>query len=140
MAEIQLIHAAATLAMVGLIWFVQVVHYPLMAQVGQQRFTRYAASHSVRTTCVVAPPMLVEAALAGLLAVRPPPGVSATAAWVAFGLVGVIWLSTALLQVPMHRRLASGFDTQAHRRLVSSNWIRTIAWSVRGFIVLGWLT
>lgn len=126
--------------MVGLIWFVQVVHYPLLARVGRGGFAGYEASHVRRTTWVVAPPMLVEAVLAVVLAVRPPVGVPKVAAWVAFGLLGIIWLSTAFLQVPMHRRLAAGFDDDAHRRLVSLNWIRTTAWSVRGLLVLSWLS
>jgi hypothetical protein len=139
MREILLIQAAATLAMVGLIWFVQIVHYPLMAQVGRDSFAHYEASHTARTTWVVAPLMLVEAALALFLAIRPPQGISALAAWLGCGLVGIIWLSTAFLQVPMHRRLAGGFDETAHRRLVALNWIRTAAWSARGMLVLGWL-
>ena len=49
--------------------------------------------------------------------------------WIGFALVGIIWITTALLQVPMHGRLARGFSQAAHRRRVSSNWIRTIAWS-----------
>jgi hypothetical protein len=40
-----LAHSAATLFLVGLIWFVQVVHYPLLAQVGTGEFVAYAASH-----------------------------------------------------------------------------------------------
>jgi len=137
---ILIVHAAATVTMVGLIWFVQIVHYPLMARVGREGFARYAASHTRRTTWVVAPPMVVEAALAVVLALRPPVGASAVAAWVACGLVALIWLSTAFLLVPLHRRLAIGFDGDVHRRLVSLNWIRTVAWSVRGLLVLVWLS
>jgi hypothetical protein len=140
MREVLMVHAAATLAMVGLIWFVQIVHYPLMARVGRDRFARFEEAHAKRTTWVVAPLMLVEAALALVLVVRPPPGVSEVAAWVALGLVVVIWFSTALIQVPLHRRLALGFDDDAHQRLVSSNWIRTAAWSVRGLLALVWLS
>ena len=108
----------------------------MMARVGWEGFARYEASHTWRTTWVVAPPMVVEAALAVVLALRPPVGVSAAAAWVACGLVAVIWLSTAFLLVPLHRRLAIGFDGDAHRRLVSLNWIRTLAWSSRGLLAL----
>jgi hypothetical protein len=132
-------HAAATLWMVGLIWFVQVVHYPLFARVGRQRFAAYEAAHTRRTGWVVGPPMLVEAATAVLLAGAPPEGVTRTAAWAGLGLLGTIWLSTALLQVPAHRRLERGFDAAAHRRLVATNWIRTVAWSLRGALALSWL-
>jgi hypothetical protein len=51
-------------------------------------------------------------------------------------LIGVIWCSTAWLQVPCHNRLAAGFDAACCRSLCRGNWIRTIAWSVRGVIVL----
>jgi hypothetical protein len=57
-------HLMSTLIMVGLIWFVQVVHYPLMADVGPREFRRYAPLHQSRTTFVVAGPMLTEAGTA----------------------------------------------------------------------------
>ena len=57
---ILLLQAASTLAMVGLIWFVQIVHYPLFAQVGREGFSGYEQAHQNRTTFVVAPLMLVE--------------------------------------------------------------------------------
>lgn len=42
-------HLFATAAMVGLIWFVQVVHYPLFASVGADGFTDYETAHRRRT-------------------------------------------------------------------------------------------
>lgn len=54
-------------------------------------------------------------------------------------LVGVLWASTAFVQVPLHTALSAGpFDAEAHARLVATNWIRTAAWSVRAGLVL-WL-
>jgi hypothetical protein len=73
--SILLLHAAATLSMTGLIWFVQVVHYPLMARVGRVGFADYEAAHTRRTTWVVAPPMLIEGFTAVVLLLRPPPGI-----------------------------------------------------------------
>ena len=48
----------------------------------------------------------------------------------------VIWLSTALIQVPQHRDLSLTFSPMLHRRLVAVNWVRTVAWSARCLIVL----
>lgn len=132
-----LAHAAATLFMVGLIWFVQVVHYPLFAQVGSEAFAAYATSHAQRTTYVVVGPMLVELITALLLVWRgPPAGTPAVLAWVGLGLVGVVWLSTLWLQVPRHSALASGFQLEPWRALVTSNWLRTVAWTARGGLIL----
>ena len=54
------VHAFATVAMTGLIWFVQVVHYPLFARVGEEGFHAYEAAHARATSRVVAPLMLGE--------------------------------------------------------------------------------
>lgn len=137
MAELLLLaHAAATLFMAGVIWFVQVVHYPLFGKVGVEGFVAYAEAHSRLTSLVVGPPMLLEASTAVLLVFLRPNGVPAFAAWLGLFLVAVIWLSTAALQVPRHRVLGAGFDFSAHRFLVASNWVRTLCWSLRGVLVL----
>jgi hypothetical protein len=135
------LNAGSTLAMTGIIWFVQIVHYPLFASVGAENFARYEALHATRTGWVVAPLMLVElaTALALLWAPLRPATVSAPSAWIAAALVGVIWLSTALLQVPIHSQLAQGYDPDLVSRLVATNWIRTIAWTLRSAIVLRWI-
>ncbi len=136
MKYVLLAHLAATLFMVGVIWFVQVVHYPLFARIGSKEFALYSEAHSRLTTYVVGPPMLVEASSALLLVFRRPEGVPLAAALIGLALVALIWLSTALLQAPRHTTLGSGFDRRAWGRLVLSNWVRTVAWSVRGGLVL----
>ena len=138
MNAILLVHAGATCFMAGLIWFVQIVHYPLFARVSTAHFAGYARAHQARTTGVVAPVMLVEAATAVVIVLSPPPGDAPAIAWIALALLAIAWLSTALVQIPSHRRLETGFAAPAHRRLVASNWIRTVAWSARAAIAL-WL-
>ena len=136
MKYILLAHLAATLFMVGVIWFVQVVHYPLFSRVGPEKFSLYSEAHSRLTTYVVGPPMLVEAATALLLVFRRPDAVPLAAVLIGLALVVVVWLSTALLQVPRHTTLGSGFDRRTWNELVLSNWVRTVAWSARGGLVL----
>ena len=51
-------------------------------------------------------------------------------------LLGVIWFSTLLLQIPYHNKLTSKFDESVLKMLIKTNWIRTICWSLRGFIAL----
>ena len=133
---ILLVHVAATFYMVGLVWFVQRVHYPLFAGVGPEVFASYQAAHLARTGPVVGPAMLLEGATGMVLVALPPPGVPIALPWIGLGLLLAIWMSTWMLQVPRHRELVAGFDTSAHRRLVATNWIRTTAWSMRGVLVL----
>jgi hypothetical protein len=124
------IHGFTTLFMCGVAWFVQVVHYPLMARVGSPQWTAYHRSHGARTTWVVLPTMTLEA-ISALLLAWVAPGADT---WSGLALVGVLWLSTFCVQVPLHSRLARGFDTRTHARLVASSWIRTVAWSVRAVL------
>jgi hypothetical protein len=131
-----LVQAFASLALTGLIWCIQVVHYPLFAAVGKDEFIRYEADHARLITLVVGPLMLVELATTLWIAAARPAGVPAWMAWTGVILLAAIWLSTAAIQVPCHARLAAGFDPEVHARLVSSNWIRTVAWTARGVLAL----
>lgn len=131
-----LFHLGSTLYMVGLIWFVQIVHYPLFDSVGSQDFAEYEKRHGVWTTWAVGPSMLIEMATAALLLWRCPEGIAPWTLWTGLVLLAIIWLSTALIQVPCHDILSQGFDAVVHKRLVWTNWLRTIAWSIRGILVL----
>lgn len=135
-----LLNVAATLFMTGLIWFVQIVHYPLFNAVGSDHFTAYETRHSNLTTLVVTVPMFAELITAFALLWQRPEGLALWQLWVGLFLVGVIWLSTAFLQVPQHSILSEGFNERAYQTLVSSNWLRTLAWTLRSVLVLYWLS
>ena len=126
----------ATLTMFGAIWIVQVVHYPLFGLVGEATWTGYEAQHQSRITLVVGPAMVVELATAVWLALRPLPGVPAWVFVVGTALVGLLWASTAFVQVPLHATLSAGFSAETHGRLVGTNWIRTALWTARTGLVL----
>ena len=136
MEVVLLVHVAATIFMVGVIWFVQIVHYPLFDRVGRGGFAEYSMAHSRLTGLVVGPPMLAEAATAVALVVRPPQGVPFFLPVLGLVLLAVVWLSTAFLQSPRHGVLGGGFVADSYRSLVRSNWIRTVCWTGRGIIVL----
>jgi hypothetical protein len=135
MTLIVLANAAATFYMCGVIWFVQLVHYPSFCAVGEGSFPLYHRRHTRRTTLVVAGPMLFELLTAVAMVVRPGRLVPAAAAWAGLALIAVIWTSTFLLQVPEHDRLGRAFDPASHARLCRGNWIRTAAWTGRAVLV-----
>lgn len=128
---------ATTLPLVGLIWMVQVVAYPLFARAGTDAFPAYHAAHSSLITLVVGPLMVGELLFAGAFVVARPDAVPGWIAWAGAALVLLIWLATAFVSVPQHGVLARGFDAHAHAVLVATNWIRTAAWTARGALLLG---
>jgi hypothetical protein len=118
---------------------VQIVHYPLFANVGHGEFAEYERRHADLTGYVVAPVMLFELAASFVLAYLARQTMSVTLGYVALGLVVAAWLSTFGLQVPCHNRLSQGFSSAVHIRLVRTNWLRTIAWTARTVVLLALL-
>ena len=142
MAEIELaklmllLHVASTFSMIGVIWFVQIVHYPLMASVPREGFRRYELDHQRLTTWIVLPLMSAEFVSAFLMFWLRPEPVSSLLVGVGFLLILTIWVMTYIIQVPQHASMVLSYDPLVHRRLLLGNWLRTIAWSARGLIVL----
>lgn len=130
-----ILNFASTWAMVGVIWIIQIVHYPLFASVGSDQFRGYEQDHQRLITYIVLPLMFCELITSGLLWVYRPVGSSAVLIGIGIALVLLIWGSTFLLQVPQHGQLGNGFDAAVHQKLVSGNWIRTVAWTLRGLVV-----
>ncbi len=123
------IHCAVTWALVGLIWTIQVVHYPLLQAVGREGFVAYHARHMALITWVVGPLMLTELGTAvWLLYLGERSLLFATS----LAALALNWGSTRFCQVPLHQALTQGYDRNALQRLVRSNIWRTTGWTVRG--------
>jgi len=133
-----LANAAATLFMVGLAWFVGVVHYPLFASVGERDFAAYHALHSRRTTWVVLPMMSVELLSSFALCLDPPGGEAALAIAGALLALGT-WALTGAAAVPAHRRLGEGFSDAGLRSLRRADLARAVVWTAHGVVVIALL-
>jgi hypothetical protein len=127
----------------GLIWIIQVVHYPLMARVPLHAFVGYEGAHQRLITPLVLLPMLADLVTAGML---PFTSLGQRYPFISYAiavLAGVTWASTAFLQVPLHGQLSAATDSQALQtavsRLVATNWVRTFAWSAKFLLVLSLL-
>lgn len=138
----------ASTTMAAIAWFVQIVHYPLFALLPSSgsktaegagmscSATRdYHNENLRRTRPLVLVPMVVEAATATWLALFPPVAVGRGAAITGLCLVGIVVLSTALVQVPLHESLRSGnAPAETVNRLVRSTRIRTAVWTARAML------
>lgn len=134
-----LLNAVATWTMVGVIWFVQVVHYPLLSVVPVGAAANVAVEHQKRTGWVVMAPMAVEGVTTLMLLAMVPPGVAWFVPWLAGVPLAVALGATVLLSVPRHARMATSPDAEVGRELVATNWVRTVAWTTRGVIVAAML-
>ncbi len=134
--KLVVIQLGLTSVMVGLIWVIQLVHYPLFAHVGERAWGTYHAMHMRQISLIVMPVMVAELGLAGWLAWAPPVGVSRYVMWAALVCVMSAWASTALWSVPAHGALSSAPDVSVIERLVLTNWPRTVAWTLHQGILI----
>jgi Domain of unknown function (DUF1772) len=129
-----------TSAMFGVIWVIQLVHYPMFAELNAAALPRWHAYHSSRISYLVAPLMVGELALSvGFSWMAPKP-----ASFIALGLTVGVWLATFFLSVPLHESLARVELNKAQsadeliRKLVVTNWPRSILYTAK-VILLIWI-
>jgi hypothetical protein len=128
---LSLYNLAVSWALLSLIWLVQTIIYPGLANIRAADFVGYHRWYVKRISAVVTPLMIGEALIAVAWLQRD--NFSSLSSVSAF-LVAVVWISTFILQVPIHHHLKAGKDLPAIRRLVATNWIRTAAWSTKAVI------
>ena len=111
-----------------LIWLVQLIIYPGFHRIAGEAFTDYHRWYVKRISSVVLPLMLAELIMAiGWVLSDNYSAVSLVSGF----LVLIVWLSTFVLQVPIHNQLKAGKNDILIQRLVITNWIRTAAWSFK---------
>ena len=133
MSSIVLAHIFSTFFLTGLIWIVQLVHYPGFHFVEPNDFIAFEKFHTSRISTIVIPSMFCELLTGIYLFFLPNTGQLLKLSII---LIGFIWLSTFILSVPIHGKLSLGKDTDLINKLVATNWPRTILWSIRsGFLV-----
>lgn len=136
MSWIFIIHLFFTIYMTGIIWFVQIVHYPLMSKIGEEVFPLYEQQHQNRIFYIVGFQMLIELFTGGLLLWQQTYN---PLQWWNVTLLIIIWGSTFFIQSPLHGKLGNEYRAEWQQKLVNTNWIRTMAWTLRSIILLSML-
>ena len=121
--------------MVGLIWTIHVVHYPLFAFVPEP-YEPFQAEHMRRITWLLVLPWGVEVLSALGLFLTADAGGERWWSLLGGALVVAIVGVTGLLAAPAHGRLLERFDADLHRRLMRVDLLRSILWTLRGGVAL----
>ena len=137
------LHLIACAFMTGLIWEIQRVHYPMflaLRSLPLPEFQQWMNFHTAHITVIVGPVMLFEAATGALLVLNPPKDIPQWLTLSNLVLIAIIFVATAFFSIPNHHHLREkGFDETVINNLVNGNWIRTIAWSLRLILLMGYL-
>lgn len=127
-------HLVSTFALLGLIWTIQCVHYPAFRYVSSENFPAFHKFHSQQITLIVAPLMLLELFTAAALYFKSSNHSLFSYGFLNFASVGLLWVLTAFVSVPLHNQLAQGLQLDVVNKLIISNWPRTILWTLRALV------
>lgn len=132
-----ILNLTSTFMLCGLIWTIQLVHYPSFHLLDRENFNSHMAFHKFRISIIVVPLMLTELITSTFLAFF---AVSLTLIHqIGFLLVLTIWLTTFLFQVPLHSKISEKYNEESVTKLVRTNIVRTVLWSFKamlGFYIL----
>ena len=126
-----LIHLFSTIFMTGLCWFVQIVHYPLFRAIKLEDLPQYEQKNKV-TGYITVTVMTLEL-ITGLVVVYQQFELLYILNIV---FLALIWLSTMVYQVPMHLKLMIVASNETISKLIRTNWIRTLSWTIRSGILM----
>lgn len=125
----------STAYITGVIWIIQIVQYPLFSKICEENFAEYHSLHTFWITPIVAPVMIIELITSFFLLFYAFDKIDYKLIWLGLILTLITWASTFFLQVPMHEKLAKGFDKSSFDFLVYSNWLHTFVWTLRSLLV-----
>jgi hypothetical protein len=129
-----------TLYNTGVIWVLQLNHYPLYAKVGQQEFRDYMTAHNGRILLPIVLPSLAAFISSLLLLWQRPVEIPSWSVWLVNAANAATLLSTIFVQGKAHQALADdGYSEILIQRIITTNWIRTAAWTINGLLLL-WMT
>lgn len=130
------IHYVCNLIMVGVIWVIQLVHYPSFKFISDNSFKDFNHFHQKSISLIVAPVMLIElASIIGIFienVMQKQLGIAA----IILGINLLIWLITFFYFIPLHKKLLEqDKDQQILDDLVKYNWPRTMLWTLKVLII-----
>jgi hypothetical protein len=126
-------HLIATSIMVGVIWIVQLVHYPSFKVIDSNRFLEFENFHCKRISFVVMPAMLIEILSGGFIYLYLTRELLFIVSLI---ILIVIWISTFFIQATLHSKLLLNYSEENVNLLIKSNWVRTLLWSARILILI----
>ncbi len=129
---IEHVHVFCTVYMFAVVAFVHFIQYPMLKSVPEEARALYNKKYCDRAGFVIAPAMIFEAFTALLLAFI----YSNSIYYLGLFFILILWVVTFFFSVPAHTKLCNAWDSKAHEKLMSSNFIRLIAWAIRCLILV----
>ena len=126
------VHFLSTSLMVGIIWVIQLLHYPAFNFIKESDYVEFQHFHMQRISFIVVPVMILELFSAFMLVYY----VRSNLLILCLIILLFIWLITFVFFTKLHQSLLGGYDKIIVDKLVQINWSRTVLWSLRLIILI----
>ena len=126
------VHFLSTSLMVGIIWVIQLLHYPTFHFIKESDYVEFQHFHMQRISFIVVPVMIIEL-LSGFMLVYY---FRSNLLILCLIILLFIWLITFVFFTKLHQSLLDGYDKKIVDKLVKINWSRTVLWSLRLIILI----
>ena len=122
-------HLIFTSIMTGVIWVIQIVHYPSFHFIEKELYTAFQKFHMNKISIIVIPIMLAEL-ITGMMLFLDKSSKSPFLI-ISFVILVLIWLITGVFFSKAHNELITGYQELVVNQLIAMNWIRTLLWTLR---------
>jgi hypothetical protein len=126
------INLVSSFMLCGVIWLVQLVHYPFFHRAERDRFPEHMGFHKLRISVIVMPLMVAELATSLWLSLSAADFILLHRA--GLGIVILIWLATFFVSVPLHEKISAEYDEATIQKLVATNLVRTVLWTLKAIL------
>lgn len=130
-SSVFILHLVSTSIMVGVIWIIQLVHYPTFLFIDKQKYMKFQEFHMSRVSYIVMPTMIAELFSGIYILFYNNVLIVNTFFLLASFSLFLNWVITALVFVKIHNGLLIKYEKNIILLLVKLNWLRTILWSLR---------
>ena len=128
-----MIHIISTSIMVGVIWVVQLVHYPSFKYVNESDYIIFQKYHMSNISYIVFPVMFTELITALIILFFGEKSLFFVLSLICLFL---IWVITGVLFTKYHSILKEGKDLMIIEKMIKANWIRALLWTMRLIMIL----
>ena len=128
-----MIHIISTSIMVGVIWVIQLVHYPSFKYVNESDYINFQKYHMSNISYIVFPVMFTELITALIILFFGEKSLFFVLSLICLFL---IWVFTGVLFTKYHSILKEGKDLMIIEKMIKANWIRALLWTMRLIMIL----
>lgn len=131
-----LFNLISTLLIAGILWFVQLVHYPLFNEMPAKNMVNYGYYHMQKISGIINLLFIIDFITIVFLLLLVNSDLSATLMLINISIFLFIVILTRITFLPIYQQISKNPNSILITKLINLNWIRTLVWSLKVIFML----